>query len=164
MMLQAALIRANGETSEYHALNDICVIRNGLSKLVSLELAVNGAYMDTYRSDGVIICTPTGSTAYNLSAGGPILKPDNELIGITPICPHALYARPSVVAASDEVRLRLHRADGQETVLVVDGQNAAAFGIEDTLIIRKSEQYTTLLKTDSMGFYDILRRKMVQSK
>jgi len=141
------------------ALNDICVLRGAVSKVITLDLKVNDIFMDTYRADGIIVATPTGSTAYNLSAGGPILKPDIELIAITPVCPHKIYSRSSVVSAEDVVSLEIGECHGGEPILSLDGQEYVNLEKGQMVKIYKSPVYTTLIRTNDLGFYDILRRK-----
>ncbi|MDR1530890.1 MAG: NAD(+)/NADH kinase [Clostridiales bacterium] len=137
------------------ALNDVCVLRKG-SNLVLFEVLVNGEYINLYRADGIIIATPTGSTAYNLSAGGPILKPDAEMIVITPICPHTLYMRPLVTSSEDKVTIKC----GGTCILAMDGRNRAALSAGDTVMVQKSKHYTNIIKTNAMNFYDVLRIKL----
>jgi len=156
----------NGPDGRFNALNDVCVGRGGSSKMISVEIYINGDYMDTYRGDGLIISTPTGSTAYNLSAGGPILKPDSEMIAITGICPHSLAHRPWVVSAGDEVRIRLKGAGvggeafGREASVVVDGDERGALTPDTFMSVRRSDEHTTIMRTTDYSFYEILRRKM----
>lgn len=141
------------------ALNDICVNRGLMSRMISIIVCVNGEYAETIRADGLIVSTPTGSTAYNLSAGGPILKPDSEMIAITAVCPHELFHRPWVVSAEDSVTLRLTDSSGN-AVVSLDGQPRADLLPGRPVEIRRSEYYTTILKTKSLNFYEILRKKM----
>ena len=141
------------------ALNDICVLRGAVSKVITLDLKVNDIFMDTYRADGIIVATPTGSTAYNLSAGGPILKPDIELIAITPVCPHKIYSRSSVVSAEDVVSLEIGECRSGEPILSLDGKKHVNLEKGQIIKIYKSTFYTTLIRTNNLGFYDILRRK-----
>ena len=141
------------------ALNDVCVSRGVFTKLISIEIYVNGEYVDTVRADGLIAATPTGSTAYNLSAGGPILKPDSEMIAITAICPHELLHRPWVVSARDVISLRV-AGKTPGALVSLDGQPHAEISAGRELTIRRSEHYTTILKTSGLSFYEILRGKM----
>jgi len=161
MMIEAEISGPgyNGKTERLIALNDICVLRGAVSKVISLDLKVNDIFMDTYRADGIIVATPTGSTAYNLSAGGPILKPDIELIAITPVCPHKIYSRSSVVSAEDVVSLEIGECHGGEPILSLDGQESVNLEKGQIVKIYKSRAYTTLIRTNNLGFYDILRRK-----
>src|SRR5699024_6341759 len=104
------------------ALNDVCITRGFSSKILEFHIFVNAEYVDTLRADGVIICTPTGSTAYNLSAGGPILKADAEIIAITPICPHTLTSRSIIVSADDKVTIEVCNRVEEDFIINTDGQ------------------------------------------
>jgi NAD+ kinase len=145
------------ETHPWLALNDICVERGFSSKLIRVRLQINEEYIDTIRADGIIVSTPTGSTAYNLAAGGPILKPESEMMVVTAICPHTLYLRPWVISAADTVRVTVLDTDAK---LAMDGQNRAKLAAGDEIAIRRSAYYTTIMKTKASGFFEILRRKM----
>ncbi|MDR2648377.1 MAG: NAD(+)/NADH kinase [Clostridiales bacterium] len=146
---------------KWAALNDIVIGRGIFSKLIRFQLYINDEYIDTIRADGVIISTPTGATAYNLSAGGPILKPESEMMVITAICPHALHLRPWVISAGDTVGVRvLNEADA---MLTMDGRNMAALEVGQLLSVKRSSMYTSIIKTKPLGFYEILRRKMILS-
>ena len=157
MMLEATL-PANSEP--HIALNDVCVLCGVFTNLIALELYINDEFIDCYRADGFIVATPTGSTAYNLSAGGPILKPDAEMIAVTPICPHMLHARPLVVTAEDVVKITLRA--GAEAIVMLDGQRHSPFAQGDTVIVRRSQQYTGIIKTSGNRFFDVFRHKMVR--
>lgn len=141
------------------ALNDVCVSRGGSGKLITLDLHINGLYMDTLRADGVIIATPTGSTAYNLSAGGPILTPDGDMMVVTAVCAHALHTRPWVINARDTVEIRF--TDDYGTAFVaLDGETRLTLSHGESVVIRRAECDATIMKTSALGFYEILRRKM----
>ncbi len=143
------------------ALNDVCISKGISSKMITINLKFNGEYVDTYRSDGIIISTPTGSTAYNLSAGGPVLKPDMEIMAITLICPHMLYTRPSVVSAEDVISIEVLENPYNDSRLALDGENTNHLKNGDIITIRRSEYYTRIIKTQDQGFYNILRQKLV---
>ena len=142
------------------ALNDI-VINRSKSKPLVYEYFVNDEYIDTIRADGIIVSTPTGSTAYNLSAGGPILKPDSEMMAITAICPHSLNLRPLIVSAEDTVSVRV--LSSSNATVVMDGQNKAPLQSKCLISIKRSPLFTRIIKTKFLGFYEILRRKMLES-
>ena len=156
MMLEVAL---SGDIAI--ALNDVFISKDSYTTMLGMEIAVNGEIMDSYQADGLIVSTPTGSTAYNLSAGGPILKPDAEMIALTPVCPHILYNRPVVVSANDVVTVKL--TESTASVLVLDGQDRHMVRPGDLITVRKSKYYTTIIKTTNRSFYDILRSKMMRS-
>ncbi len=162
MMLESQ-ISSDGIIKEQSlALNDICVIHGAYSNMINIEVFINDEFIDYYRGDGFIAATPTGSTAYNLSAGGAILKPDSKMIALTPICPHMLYARPLVIPASDVVKIKLSKQKNTEGVVVVDGQSHTALLPENTVTIKCSNYYTSIIKTNSNSFFDILRHKMMR--
>ena len=143
------------------ALNEVCITNSVCSRMIKLSVEVNGEYFDTFRADGIIVSTPTGSTAYNLSAGGPILSPHTELMTITHICPHTLYARPFVIDGNDVVRIRV-QSNYNNVQISCDGQSTVQMKNDDVIIVKKSRYVTRIIKTTNMNFYDILRRKMVE--
>lgn len=162
MMLEGSLTRKDKNNKAYKfkaiALNEIYVSRSNISKMLSLSLKINGEYIDTYRCDGIIVSTPTGSTAYNLSAGGAILSPSSQMIAITHICPHMLHARPFVVGAKDIIEIKILESDA---FVMFDGYFVGHLNNEKAITIKRSSCRTTTIKTTSRGFYDILRAKMV---
>ena len=162
MMLEASVLDDNGNilTRGLLALNDVCVLRGMAPKAKSFNLHVNNQYLDTYKADGIIIATPTGSTAYNLSAGGPILRPDMECIAITPICPHKMDSRPMVVSAQDIVSIELIGEYEGESILTLDCQENILLKRGQHVDVKMSGNYLTLIKTNDFGFYDILRKKL----
>jgi len=143
------------------ALNDVCVTRGALSKMIGCHVYVNDDYIDTYHADGLIVCTPTGSTAYNLSAGGPILKPELEAMAITPVCPHKLYAKSSVIPAHDVVVIRMADDAPEDVTVSMDGRNVCTVGKNAIIRVKRSAHDATILRTNELGFYDILRSKML---
>ena len=143
------------------ALNEVCITNSVCSRMIKLSVEVNGEYFDTFRADGIIVSTPTGSTAYNLSAGGPILSPHTELMTITHICPHTLYARPFVIDGNDVVRIRV-QSNYNNVQMSCDGQSTVQMKNDDVIVVKKSRFVTRIIKTTNMNFYDILRRKMVE--
>jgi len=143
------------------ALNEVYISKGVHSKMILIKLWINDEFIDSYRCDGVIVSTPTGSTAYNLSAGGPILKPDANMIAITPVCSHALYTRPFVISADDEVRIQIDETDETGVFAHMDGKKVVDLKPNDKLKITRAEYNTTIIKTSDSGFYDILRQKML---
>jgi len=163
MMVEAVIIKNGEEVSTYTALNEACVKSAEPPKLAVLRLIISGEYIDTYRGDGLLVCTPTGSTAYNLSAGGPILKPGSGagMMAVTPVCPHTMYARPIVISPDDTVVIRREGRAGAGLVLSADGQGAWRIDDDDEVLIRRSERSAHIIRTTGAGFYDILRKKMI---
>jgi NAD+ kinase len=144
---------------EYALLNDAVIAKSALARMITLELRVDGAEVATYNSDGLIVATPTGSTAYNLSAGGPILDPRMTAFVITPICPHTITYRPLVVPGSVRVEVSL-RSPGEEVYLTLDGQIGAPFGTEDSLAIDNHPQPVRLVRVSQRSFFEVLRSKL----
>ena len=161
MMLECSIATGENRIEGVIALNDICITRGNLYKILEFHVYVNDEYVDTLLADGVIICTPTGSTAYNLSAGGPVLKADAQIIAITPISPHTLTSRPIVVSAEDvvTVEVRPSREDTPFTVSA-DGQDNFTLTGRNVVQIKKAEVCTTIIKTKPQSFYDVLRHKL----
>lgn len=156
------MLEANTSDTNFLALNDIYMSKGISAKMSKIKLFINDEYIDTYFADGIIFSTPTGSTAYNLSAGGPILKPDADMIAITPICPHTLYARPFVISSNDIVKLVVCEKQSGDIIMSADGEEKAILKKENQVIIKKSDIYTSIIKTSNLGFYDILRKKMLK--
>lgn len=142
--------------NKFSALNDICIGKSIASRLITFDLCINNKFIDSYRADGIIISTPTGSTAYNLSAGGPIIKPTLPVIVITPICPHKFNSRPIVISDDDEIKICIKSSD--EAKIIFDGQDIIKAQNEITIV--RSKFYAQIVKTNSLGFYDILRQKL----
>jgi NAD+ kinase len=162
MMLEASIFAEPQRLEGILALNDVCITRGFSSKILEFNMFVNDEYVDTLRADGVIICTPTGSTAYNLSAGGPILKGDADSIAITPICPHTLSSRSIIVSAEDMVTVEVCTRSDEDFTVSADGQNTMTLKRKNVVQIKKSEFYTTIIKTKHLGFYDVLRQKLTR--
>lgn len=168
MMLKAAF-DIEGELPQHtknavpDALNDLVITRSGFSRLISVGIYVNGEFVSDYCGDGVIIATPTGSTGYSLSAGGPILSPAAEMIVITPICPHSLNNRSIVVSAKDTVKVRIgtsKKTQNEEAIATIDGSYAVNLKAEDSIEIKKAKRTTRLIRLNSGSFYQVLRMKL----
>lgn len=145
------------------ALNDIVLSRKGALRIIHFNLYVNGAFLNSYEADGIILSTPTGSTAYNLSAGGPIVEPTAEMIVITPICSHALNTSSIVLSAEDEIRIEIGKGRhgrSEEVFISFDGTNTRELKTGQTVRIRRSGMSTTLMKLSEISFLEILSRKM----
>lgn len=159
MMLEASIIKENMEAVNLIALNDIVVTRGSFSRMVKLKVFVNEQYVNTYLADGIIISSPTGSTAYSLSAGGPIVYPNLELFVITPICPHTLHSRSIIVSEKDKVKLVIV-GENQDVMVTTDGQQGYKLNSGDTIYVKKSNRYTNLIRLKSMNFFELLRSKL----
>jgi len=159
MMLDATLNDQEGDEKMYTVLNDVVLNRAHLSRIVELETYVDGRYLITYKADGLIVATPTGSTAYSLSAGGPIVFPHQNVIIINPICPHTLTNRPIILPADVCVQVIL-RTKEQGAMLTLDGQVSLTLRSGDTLKIKKSPHITTLVSSPHRDYLEILRTKL----
>lgn len=145
------------------ALNDIVIFRKGALQVVELIVSVNGEYLNTYRADGIIVATPTGSTGYSMSAGGPIIDPKARMILITPVNAHDLNAKSIVVSAEDAVTIELRRRQTQKderAEVNVDGECALELSCGESITIWASKQNTRIIKLSRISFLEILRRKM----
>lgn len=163
MMLSGSGIKAGKMVAEGTALNDIVIHRTGALSVVSLIVYVNGEYLHTFRADGIILSTPTGSTGYNMSAGGPIVDPKAEMILITPINAHNLSSKSIVVGAEDEVVVEIGRRRSQKDELVevsFDGDNAVRLEVGDRFTIRKAKHTARICKLSNKSFLEILSKKM----
>lgn len=163
MMLEGTVYREGGETVSDIALNDIVINREGALRILDYEIFVNGEPLNRYSADGVIVSTPTGSTGYSLSAGGPIVSPKASMIVVTPICPHTLAARSIVLSGSDEVTLRLgsgRRADREKAFVTFDGEVSVPIATGDYVEVRKSSRTANILKISKISFLEVLRNKM----
>lgn len=159
VVLNAAVIRRGERMAEFIVLNDAVINKGALARIIDLETTINEEYLTTFKSDGLIISTPTGSTAYNLSAGGPIVYPSLHCIIITPICSHTLTNRPIMVPDDVEVRVIL-KAKQQEVILTLDGQQGFSLEFEDVVEVRKAEGRILLIKSPYRHYFEVLREKL----
>jgi len=160
MTLDVRALGTDGEERmRWFALNDVVLHKGGFARMVSLDVAANGESIASYSADGIVVATPTGSTAYNLSAGGPIVYPTVESIILTPISPHTMSVRPLVLPPSAEVTLRAE--DGPEELLVtVDGQVGTTFARGETLAISRSERAVQIVRFPGTSFFARMRLKL----
>ncbi|WDC83795.1 NAD(+)/NADH kinase [Caloramator sp. mosi_1] len=160
MMIQADVYRDKTIINTLYALNDVCITRGHLLKLVKLNAYVGKNFIDKYNADGLLISTPTGSTAYSLSAGGPIVSPTMSLMLITPICPHSLKSRTIVVSDKDDIIIEVSEHQNGEVYLTADGQEVFKLLPKDKIHLIKAQCSLKLIKTTNRSFYDILRSKL----
>jgi NAD+ kinase len=158
MMLAAAVVRQGERLTEYVALNDVVITKSAMSRIINLEVAVEGELATAYRADGLIVSTPTGSTAYCLSAGGPIVFPTMDAVVLTPICSHTLTNRPIVLPATERIDVTL--MTDQEVMLTVDGQVGVNLRERDTVEIDKARARVRLLRFPRADFFSVLRTKL----
>lgn len=163
MMLEGTVYNSGKPVKKDVALNDIVISRKGVLRIIDFKIYVNGEFLNQYAADGIIISTPTGSTAYNMSAGGPIVSPDASLLVVTPICPHTLNTRSIILSPEDRITIELCRDRGdrsEERLVSFDGESAQAVYAQDKVEICRSAQYTSIIKLDKLSFLEILREKM----
>lgn len=159
-----ATVEQQGKIVEDDALNEICITRSGSLKIFSFHIYINGEYLYTYHADGMIFSTPTGSTAYNLSAGGPIVEPGSKMMILTPICPHSLNSRSIVISDEDEITIKIPdngKGQPQEAELNFDGRRIVYVHTGDVIRITKSERTTTLIKMGHTSFLETVHRKIM---
>lgn len=159
MLLEAVHIRDGKVLGEYLALNEVYVSHAMTLHIANLEMEINGSVINRFRADGIMVSTPTGSTAYNLSAGGPILEPDTRLMAVNCVCPHNLYSRPFVISGEDEVTIKI--LDEENMIFALDGVERISVKKDDELRITGSELSVKTIKTSNRSFYDTLRYKMM---
>jgi NAD+ kinase len=159
VVFHAAVIRRGERLAEFIVLNDAVINKGALARIIDLETTINGEYLTTFKSDGLIISTPTGSTAYNLSAGGPIVYPSLHCIIITPICPHTLTNRPIVIPDDVEVRAIL-KSKQQEVILTLDGQQGFVLEFGDVVEVKKAGGKILLIKSPYRHYFEVLREKL----
>jgi NAD+ kinase len=159
VVLNASVIRRGERMAEFIVLNDAVINKGALARIIDLETTINGEYLTTFKSDGLILSTPTGSTAYNLSAGGPIVYPSLHCIIITPICPHTLTNRPIVIPDDVEIRATL-KTKQQEVILTLDGQLGFTLEFEDVVEVKKAEGHILLIKSPYRHYFEVLREKL----
>ncbi|PHV72370.1 NAD(+) kinase [Sporanaerobium hydrogeniformans] len=164
MMLRAKIITPGGKEYIFNALNDINIIRGNVSRLTEFEILVNDELCDIYPADGIIVSTPTGSTAYNLSAGGPIVLPHTKAYILTPICPHTIYSKSIILAEEDVVQIKTCNHDNMNMALNIDGNIKMYLTPNHFIQIDKSPYVTRLIKLSELKFFDILRKKIVERR
>lgn len=160
LLLEAALTRADGTTEFAYALNDVVLQRRDTGRMVDFETRIDDVYINTHSGDGLIIATPTGSTAYALSCGGPILEPQLNAVVVVPICPHTLTDRPIVLSAEQQIEVRLLERDDTKAEITIDGFPTGAILPGDKLAISAANSRVTLVHPPGYDFYGILRSKL----
>ena len=164
IMLTAEVYKQGEKAATYIALNDFNINRCGSSRVIGLKVGINDSIIDCYRADGVIVCTPTGSTGYNLSAGGPIINPTCKNFVITPICPHSLTARSIVLAKEDVVTVEVEQIRSnikEEAIISFDGREGLSIVPGDQVKIYKSQEVTPFIKATEVSFVQILKEKLL---
>ncbi len=159
MMLTASVVRQGKEIAHYSVLNDIVINKSALAKIIDMAVYINGMHVANFKADGLIVSTPTGSTAYNLAAGGPIVHPNLHSVILTPICPHILTNRPVVVKDDSRIEIILQSLN-KEVHLTLDGQMGFSLQGEDVIQISKAACTIKLISVPGKNYFDILRTKL----
>lgn len=159
LLLVAHVHRQGERIAEYRALNDVVINKSALARIITLETYVNGIYVNTFAADGLIVSTPTGSTAYNLAAGGPILFPTLGAIIISPICPHTLTNRPVVLPDDVKIEIIL-KSENEDVLLTLDGQVGFALRCEDVVEVRKAAEIVKFIEPPGRNYFEVLRTKL----
>jgi len=159
ILLSATILRDGKVISQGHAVNDVVVNKSGLARLIELEINIDGQFVHRQRSDGLIVSTPTGTTAYSLSAGGPILHPTLDAIALVPICPHTLSNRPIAINSASKVEITLVQATDDARVHF-DGQLQMSLQLGDKVLVQRAEKTVSLLHPLGHSHYDMLREKL----
>ena len=160
MRLEATVRTPGGDTRSALALNDVVLQRRDTGRMLDFETRIGGQYVNTHRGDGLIVATPTGSTAYALSCGGPIISPDLDAVVVVPICPHTLSDRPLVIPARQPIDVTLLERDNTNAEVSVDGHSLGDLDAEDRLTIAQSNERITLIHPPGYDYFEILRSKL----
>ena len=159
MALEVTLKRGRRTIVRQRVLNDVVINKSAVARIIGIDLKLDGHFVTVYRADGLIVSTPTGSTAYSLSAGGPVIQPDMGAVLIAPICPHTLTMRPLVVPAQTKVEIAL-RTGGSEVYLTLDGQVGYPLRAHDRVLVKRSRDPVLMVRTGRRNHYDVLCRKL----
>lgn len=160
MVLSATVLRNNSAVFESIAVNDVVVNRDGLSRIIRIQVFVDDQFVDSFPGDGVIVSTPTGSTAYNLSAGGPIVQPDMEMMITTPICPHILYSRSFITSPDRKLRITISDDYSDSAIITMDGQEGFRVEAKDEIVITRAQKGIKFVSFKDVNFFDVLRAKI----
>ncbi len=145
---------------QYHVLNDVAINKSAVARVIEMRVSVAGLFVSTFRGDGLIVSTPTGSTAYNLSAGGPIIYPTMGAMVITPICPHMLTNRPLVLPDELDIEIGLLTPDARDIYITLDGQEGFEISDRDRVCVRKAPERVLLVQSPEKNYFDVLRNKL----
>jgi len=161
VMLETKVLRKDKVVCRFEVLNDVVINKGTLARIIDLDVAINKEFLTTFRADGLIISTPTGSTAYNLSAGGPILYPTMETFILTPICPFTLTNRPIIIPDTSVIQIKMKNKSEEAVALTFDGQVGYDIYYDDKVIICKSEKKIKLFRPPDHSYFNILRTKLM---
>jgi NAD+ kinase len=160
LMLEVSVFRGAARVASFTGLNDAVVSTMGISRMIRLKVQLSDTPVGRYRADGVIVATPTGSTAYSMAAGGPIVYPEMEAFILTPICPFTLSNRPTVVPASEQLEIEVEGSQKTGVALTVDGQETAALETGDRVVVSRAVRKALIVRSRRRGFYEVLRTKL----
>lgn len=159
-LLEVTLKRRNKVIFQGPVVNDAVISKGAIARIIGLQVAVNGRWVHNVRADGIIVSTPTGSTAYSLAAGGPLLEPSLGALILAPICPHSLTQRPLVLSDQEEIQIRLHHRPGH-VLLTLDGQDAVDMNEDDIVIVRRFKKHSLqLISSPTRDYFSLLREKL----
>jgi NAD+ kinase len=159
-MFSATVRRDDAEIASFTGLNDAVISTLGISRMIRLKVFLSDTAVGRYRADGVIVATPTGSTAYSMAAGGPIVYPEMDAFILTPICPFTLSNRPTVVPASEILRIEVEDPQKTDVALTVDGQESLTLAPRDCVLIRRAAKKALIVRSDKRSFYEVMRTKL----
>lgn len=159
-MIDATVNKKDGSVIKLSALNDIVVTRASYQRMVAFDIKVNGDHLATYQGDGLVVATPTGSTAYSMSAGGPVVDPSLDVCIITPVCPHTISSKPVIVPGNAEIRIDFKSTFDDKAMLTADGKEGIRLCEGDVIKINASDKTLGLIRLKSRSFYDILHHKL----
>lgn len=160
MLLEVEVLHSNGTSESFIAVNDAIVARGQMSRIIDLTVFLNDSKITTYRADGLLFSTPTGSTAYALSAGGPVIYPEMECILITPVCPHSLISRPVLLNSDANLSVKVKAPENASIILTIDGEINITLNDSDIVKIIKSDKNLKLLSLYKRNFYQLLNEKL----
>lgn len=164
MMLKTEIIENGKLLSTYHCLNDAVISRGDLARLIDINVTSEGREVTKTRADGMIVSTPTGSTAYSMAAGGPVLSPDNKCFVVTPICPHSLINRSIVFSSDKIITLSVGNDKNNKSFLSIDGEQSIPINADTNIVISKSQYNAKLIKIKPDNFYEILNKKILERR
>lgn len=164
LMLEADVVKDGRVLSVHQCLNDAVISRGSFARLIDINITCSGRSVSNMRADGVIVSTPTGSTAYSMAAGGPVVSPQAECILVTPICPHSLMDRSIIFSTDKELVIRAHNDKMNQPVLTVDGEDAIDLDAESEVRVRVSDTKAKLIKIKPENFYEILNKKIIERR
>lgn len=163
-MILKVIVGEKNKSTTFYALNDAVISKGAISKIFDVSLKCNDKPVSSYRADGLIISTPTGSTAYSLSAGGPIIDPKIESISVTPICPHSLVSRTVLFSQNSVIETKVSIPEGGACYLTIDGENNVELNNNEIVTVTKADIYAKLIKIKDTAFYEVLYDKLMERR